>query len=169
MDTMDAIFTRRSIRKYTDKNVSDEIIQELLKAAFVAPSAFDERPWHFVVVNDRKVLNTLADQMEGCEMLQTAALGLLICGDPSLEQFEGYWVQDCAVAAENVLLTAHAHGLGACWIALERIPPREAAARNTLGVPENIVPFALLSIGYPDESLPGEDRYDQSRVHQGQW
>lgn len=169
MDTMTAIATRRTIRKYTDQPVADELVRQLLNAGFVAPSAFDERPWHFVVVDDRATLQALAEKMESCEMLQTAALAILICGDPALEQFENYWVQDCSACAQNILLAAHANGLGGCWIAMERIPPREAAVREALAVPEHIAPFALLSLGYPDESLPGEDRYDASRVHHGQW
>jgi nitroreductase len=87
--------------------------------------------------------------MEGCEWLDTASLGICICGDPALEQFPGYWVQDCSACAQNIQLAAHAHGLGACWLALERIEPREKAIRETLGIPDQIVPFALLSIGYP--------------------
>lgn len=169
MDTMEAMFTRRSIRKYTDKPVSTEDIEEILKAAFVAPSAADERPWHFVVIRHKDTLEGLAEAMEGCEMLETATLGLLICGDESLEQIPGFWQQDCSACAENVLLAAHAKGLGACWIAIGGVDPRVKAVREATDVPETIVPFALISIGHPAEELPGEDRYDETRVHAERW
>ncbi|MBN2561446.1 MAG: nitroreductase family protein [Phycisphaerae bacterium] len=166
---MKCIFTRRSIRKYTDQPVPDEMLQEILKAAFVAPSAADERPWHFVVIRDRKTLAGMAKQMEGAEMLESATLGLLICGDPSLEKIPGYWPQDCSACAENVLLAAHAQGLGACWFAIYPIEDRMAIHRKALGIPDSIIPFALVTMGYPAEQLPGEDRYDASRLHHERW
>ena len=169
MDAIQAIKTRRSIRKYTDQPVPGEIVQELLGAAFVAPSALDERPWHFVVVRDKEMLESLGERMEGCEMMQTATLGILICGDESLEQIPGYWVQDCSACAENILLAAHANGLGACWIAVIGVEERTNVLHGQLGIPRDMLPFALISMGYPAEELPGEDRYDASRVHNDVW
>ncbi len=169
MDAIDAIKTRRSIRKYSDQPVPEEIVQDLLHSAFVAPSALDERPWHFVVIRDKKMLENLGGRMDGCEMLQTATLGILLCGDESLEQIPGYWVQDCSACAENILLAAHAQGLGACWIATIGIESRVNLLHGQLGIPREVIPFALISMGYPDEQLPGEDRYDVSRVHNELW
>lgn len=169
MDAIEAIKTRRSIRKYTDQPVAEDIVQNILRMAFVAPSALDERPWHFVVIRDREMLRNLGERMEGCEMLETATLGILICGDESLEQIPGYWVQDCSACAQNILLAAHAHGLGACWIAAIGVEPRMNVLHGQLAIPRDVIPFALISMGYPDEQLPGEDRYDPARVHDELW
>ncbi|RKX33270.1 MAG: nitroreductase family protein [Verrucomicrobia bacterium] len=169
MDTLEAIFTRRSIRKYTTEPVGEDVVHLLLRAAMVAPSAADQRPWHFVVVRDRGKLQAMGRRMEGCEMLDTAALGILVCGDESLEKVKGFWVQDCSACAMTILLAAHAKGLGAVWVAVYPLEERMRVVREELGIPANIIPFALVSMGHPDEHLPGEDRFDASRVHREQW
>lgn len=169
MDTLEAIQTRRSIRTYRPDPVPEDLVAALLDAAFTAPSGFDERPWHFVTVTARETLDALAEAMPGCDMLKEATLGLLICGDESLEKFPGLWVQDCSACAENVLLAAHAQGLGAVWLALYPIEDRMQAVHQQLGVPDTIIPFALVSIGYPAEHLPGENRRDPTRLHHEHW
>ena len=169
MDTLEAILTRRSIRAYTDRPVPASHVRQLMQAAFTAPSAFDERPWHFILLTDRERLQQLGGAMPGCEMLQQATLGLLICGDERLEKFPGLWVQDCSACAENVLLAAHALGLGAVWLALHPIEDRIRAVREACGVPGEVTPFALISMGFPAESLPGENRWDDSRLHDETW
>lgn len=169
METMKAIYTRRSIRKYTEAPISDNNVQTLLKAAMVAPSAFDERPWHFITIDDVTILKDLAGKMEGCEMLEEATLGMLICGDKNLEQFPGFWQQDCSACAQNVLLAAHELGLGACWIAIHPVPDREKVMVEAMQTPSHVVPFALISLGHPKEQLPGEDRFEAERVHRNRW
>jgi nitroreductase len=167
MDTLKAINTRRSIRKYKAEEVPQELLEKLLKSALQAPSAGDARPWHFVVIADRGLLRALADEMPGCEMLETATLGILVCADPRLEEIPGFWPQDCAVATEHILLAAHALGLGGCWIGLHPVESRTAATAKLLGLPEGVIPFALCSLGWPDESLSEEDRWDAGKIHYG--
>jgi len=169
METLNAIRTRRSIRAYTGEPVSEATLRRLLSAAFSAPTAMDERPWHFLLLRDSARLEALAAAMPGCEMLREATLGFLICGDEQLEKVPGFWIQDCAACAENVLLAAHAEGLGAVWLALYPLDDRGQAVRDELGVPPEIQPFALLAMGHPAESLPPEDRYDAARVHLEHW
>lgn len=169
MDTLKAIFTRRSIRKFSAEPVAEDKIEKIMKAASVAPSAADQRPWHFVVVRDTALLRKLSAAMPKCDMLDTAALGVLICGDETLEKIPGFWVQDCSACAENILLAAHALGLGAVWIAVHGVADRVKACRELLGVPEKILPFALIAAGHPAEKLPGEDRLDPARIHNNVW
>ncbi len=169
MDILEAIDTRRSIRKYTDMPVSEEVVIKLLRAGMQAPSAADARPWHFVVVDDRKLLRLLASRMPGCEMLEEAVLGLLVCADPALEKIPGFWAQDCAVATEHILLAAHALGLGGCWIGLYPVEERTKVVSVEINIPEGIIPFALCSLGVPNESLPPEDRYEESKLHKNRW
>ena len=169
MEAMEAILSRRSIRKYTDQPISDETIQELLAAAMSAPSAGNEQPWHFVVIKDRKILNEIPNLHPHSGMLKDAPVAIMVCGDLDLQKYEGYWVQDCSAATQNLLVAAQAKGLGGVWLGVYPIEDRVAGLRKMLGMPDNVVPFSLLSIGYPAEEKPPGDRYDASRVHSDQW
>jgi len=169
MDAMQAILSRRSIRRYTDKPVSDEVVEQLLKSAMSAPSAGNEQPWHFVVIRDRQILNEIPKIHPYSGMLKEAPLAILICGDESLQKYKGYWVQDCSAATENLLIAVNALGLGGVWLGVYPIEDRVVGIRKLLGMPESVIPFALISISYPAEQKPPADRYDESRVHHDRW
>lgn len=170
METIKAILTRRSIRKFKNVPVTDGQIKTLLEAAMNAPSAGDGRPWQFVVTTDRAKLDALADAVdEGNAMFRQAQAAVLVCLDPSKEGFKGFGEQDCSCAAQNLQLAAHDLGLGTVWVAVIHVPPRVAGCRKVLGVPEEIVPFALFPIGIPAENLAAEYRYDESRIHRERW
>jgi nitroreductase len=169
MDTMTAILTRRSIRRYKAKPIAQEVITDLLKAAMSAPSAGNERPWHFIVLTDRSLLDEIPKFHPYSAMLRQASVAILVCGDPSLEKHAGYWVLDCSTAAENLLLAAHAKGLGAVWCGVYPTADRVENMKKLLGLPAPVIPFALIPLGFPDEFKEGEDRFDPSRVHQNGW
>lgn len=170
MDMMNAIMTRRSIRAFKETPVTEDQLKTLLEAAMNAPSAGDGRPWHFVVTTDRAQLDMLAEEVDnGNAMFRQAQAAVLICLDRSLEGFEGFGEQDCSCAAQNLQLAAHGMGLGTVWIAIVNVPPRIVGCRKVFGVSEEIVPFALFPIGEPGEVLEAEYRYDESRIHAGQW
>ena len=169
MDAMDAVLSRRSIRRYTEKPVQDETIKELLEAAMSAPSAGNEQPWHFVVISERKILNEIPRFHPYSQMLRDAPVAILVCGDEQLQKYQGYWVQDCSAATQNILIAIQAKGLGAVWLGVYPIEERVVGLRKLLGIPEHVIPFSLISIGYPAEQKPRSDRYDKSRVHHNQW
>ncbi len=169
MDAMSAILSRRSIRRYTKEDVSDEIVKELLEAAMSAPSAGNEQPWHFVVIRDRKILNEIPNIHPYSGMLREAPLAILICGDESLQKYKGYWVQDCSAATENLLIAINAKGLGGVWLGVYPVEDRVVGVRKLLNMPDNIIPFSLISIGYPAEQKPPANRYDPSRIHYDRW
>ncbi len=166
---MESIFNRKSIRKYTSQPVSDSQIQQLVKAAMAAPSAGNEQPWEFVVLRDRTTLNAIPKFHPYSLMLYEASVAILVCGDLSREKYKGYWVQDCAAATENMLLEAVELGLGAVWLGICPIEERVTAMRMLLNIPETIVPFSLVSIGYPAEQQKPSDRFDASRIHYDRW
>ena len=166
---MEAILSRRSIRKYTDQPVPEALVTDLLRAAMAAPSAQNQQPWHFVVVRDRKLLQAIGGAQPYANMARDAQLAIVICGDLNLEKSPGYWVQDCAAATENLLIAAQAAGLGAVWSGTF---PREERVRNVralFGLPEHVVPFAIVPLGYPAERPEPADRYDRGRVHIDRW
>jgi nitroreductase len=165
-DIIKAIFSRRSIRKYTTEPVSEADIQTLLEAAMAAPSASNIKPWHFVVVTERETLNALADAHPHGKMLAQATLCIAVCGDPDLSR---YWEQDCSAATENLLVAVTALGLGAVWLGVHPRDDRKGFTRRILGIPENIVPLNLISIGYSAEEKEPRTQYDEVRVHRGGW
>jgi nitroreductase len=169
MDAFEVILTRRSIRKYKKQAIPEQIVQKLLQAACNAPSAGNQQPWHFVLLDDRKILNVIHTFHPSAKMLAEADKALLVCGDLNLEKFKGYWMIDCAAATENILLAAHSLGLGACWLGLYPREGRVAGMRKLLHLPSNIIPFALVSLGYPGEIKPKENRYNPSRIHHNKW
>ncbi|MBI5520754.1 MAG: nitroreductase family protein [Desulfovibrio sp.] len=165
MDTLDAIMTRRSIRKYTDQPVSESQVQALLSAAMAAPSAGNQQPWHFVLVRDKTRLHEIARIHPYAAMAPKAALGILVCGDTRVEKHPGFWVIDCAAAVQNLLLAAHAMGLGAVWTGIHPVREREQAFAKLFGTPEGIVPHSFIPVGNPAEEKKSEDRYRPERVH----
>jgi nitroreductase len=169
MDALEVIFSRRSVRLYTPKPVSREALREILKAAMSAPSAGNERPWHFIVLTDRAVLDEIPKFHPYSAMLKYASAAILVCGDLTLERHAGYWVLDCAAATQNMLLAAHAKGLGGVWCGVYPTEDRVQNLRRLLKLPEHVVPFSLVPLGFPAEVKETPDRFDHSRVHENKW
>lgn len=166
---MEVILNRRSIRKYTGEPVGEEVIVELLKAAMAAPSANNQQPWEFVVIDDRDILEQASNIHPFAKMAAHAPVAILVCGDKKREKTEGYWVQDCAAATENILIAAEGNVLGAVWCGIHPREEREEAFRKLLGLPEHIVPFALIPVGHPAEHKGPSNRYDPARIHRNGW
>jgi len=161
------IFARRSIRKYTDKPVSGKDTKTLLEAAMAAPSSSNRKPWHFVVVTDRLMLDNLARVHPYGKMLFEAPLCIAVCGDTTISP--GSWVQDCSAAAENLLLAATALGLGAVWLGVHPRESRVDPIRKVLKIPKTIIPLNLIAIGHPAEEKVPRTQYDKLRVHRERW
>jgi nitroreductase len=135
-----------------------------------APSAGNQQPWHFVLVSEREQLNALAGVLPYGKMLRTAPLGVAVCADLDLEKYTGYWVQDCSAAAQNLLLAAHALGLGAVWVGVYPVEDRVAGVKQVLGLPGQLIPLCLVALGYPaSRSEPPVRRYDNARLHCNRW
>jgi nitroreductase len=166
---MKAILERRSIRRYTSETVSDTDIAELLEAAMCAPSAGNEQPWQFVVITERRLLDKIPGFHPYAQMLYEAHTAILVCGDMRKDLHKGYWVQDCAAAAENILIAVTAKGLGAVWVGIYPRDDRVKALRKLLDIPEHVVPFALIPLGHPAEEKPPANRFDKGRIHYNGW
>jgi nitroreductase len=170
MEAMEAILSRRSIRKYTSEAISKDVLEKLLKAGMSAPSAGNEQPWHFVVVEDHKILDEVPKFHEYSGMLRGAPLAIVVCCDSLLSKYEHpYWVQDCAAATENILIASNALGLGSVWLGVYPIVKRVEGMRKLLGLPENVIPFSIVVIGHPAENKPPANRFDPLRVHVDKW
>lgn len=169
METLKAISTRRSIRKFTSQQVSDDLIEIILHAGMQAPSARNYQPWHFIVATDRKVLDKIPLVHPYAEMMYQATLAFLVCGDLNLEKSVEYCAIDCAAATQNILLAAHDSGLGAVWLGVYPREERTDGLKVLFSVPEDIIPISLIACGYPAEELAAEDRFKKERIHQNQW
>ena len=165
------LFARRSIRRFTDQPVEAEQIDMLLKAAMAAPSANNSKPWHFVVVTDAAMRAALAQAHPYARMVAQSPLCIVPCGESGLSRgsTSEYWVQDLSAATENILLAATGLGLGAVWCGVYPVEERVAEVRQLLGIPETVVPFALIAVGHPAEKKPPRTQYDSARVHVDRW
>ena len=164
---IDAILARRSIRRYRNEPVSDAEIHTLLEAAMAAPSGSNLKPWHFVVVTDRAKLDALADSAQYWKMLHEASLAIIVCGVPA--ESRKYWDQDAVAATENILIAAPMLGLGGVWLGCHPTEERMAAVRSIVGIPPDIMPVTVISLGHPAEEKEARTQYDEERVHREQW
>jgi nitroreductase len=170
-EPLDLIFSRRSIRVYSPGEVSEPVVTKLLEAAMAAPSAMTKDPWRFVLVKDKQTLSKLATLHPGAAILASAAMAIVVCGDldVAFDRQISYLLQDCSAAIENLLLAAHAQGLGACWVGIH---PGEALiiqAKELLSLPAAVIPVAMVSLGQPGEQLPARTRYSAGYVHRERW
>jgi nitroreductase len=170
MDAIEAILHRRSIRHFTRQPLSQEQLELLLRAAMHAPSAANTQLWHFVVVEDRELLEKVTEFHPAAECLHEAPLAILVCGDERLEKRSGRWVLDTAAATENLLIAAEALGLGTTWIGIYPDEMRVEETCKIFNIPDQVHPLALVAIGYPDGTRPPvTNRYKADRVHHNVW
>ena len=169
MDVMEAIKTRRSVRKYVKKPISEKIVKEVLEAAMSAPSAGNEQPWHFVLIDNPKILSKVPTFHNHAQMLKDAAIAILVCGDMQFDEHNGMWIQDCSAATQNILLAVRAKELGAVWLGIFPREERIKGMRELLKIPDDVVPFSLISIGYPIGEQRKIDRYNNKRRHKNKW
>ena len=169
MDAITALLSRRSIRKFTDEQVKDKDVKDILDAAMSAPSAGNQQPWEFIVITDREILKSITTVHPHAQMLNDAPIAILLCADLNRERHIGYWVQDLSASTENILICAHAKGFGAVWLGVYPRDDRVNGLRKLFSLPENIVPFAIIPFGYPAEEKHPPNRFDPVRIHKDKW
>lgn len=165
------IMTRASVRDFTDRQISKDTLETIVKCGMAAPTAMDKRPWAFVVVTEREMLDSL-NAVHPYANLKTATAAIIVCGnmDKTIEgEAREYWVQDCSAATENILLAAHAYGLGAVWCGVYPTPERVDAVKKTLSMPEQIVPLCVVTMGYPAQNVEPKDKWVPEDVHYQKW
>lgn len=166
---IEAIMTRSSVRAYTSQVVEEEKIETMLRAGMAAPTAGNKQPWQFVVINDRAILDALPEVAAGMKMAPQAPLAIAVCGVPaeSFPNVPEYWVQDCSAATENILLAAHAMGLGAVWCGAypDGGSGRVEKITELLNIPEGTVALSVIIIGYPNAEPVVKDKWNPAKVH----
>ncbi|MGN0915193.1 MAG: nitroreductase family protein [Succinivibrio sp.] len=173
MNTLDTIFSRKSVREYSSQNISDETIHTILRAGMSGPSAVNMRPFHFLVVKDKKTLKNMS-KANGpyAKPIESAAFGVLALADlnSTYKNAPEYWIIDLSIAVENMILAARDLGIGSVWLGTWPEQDRILNHKKLFNLPDNIIPHSLISFGYPkncDDCI--RDLYDESKVHFEKW
>ena len=163
--------TRTSIRAYRDCPVGADTVELLLRAAMAAPSAMNRQPWVFVVVDDKALLQKFADSLQYAKMAASAPLAVVVCADLTRNPGASgdWWVMDASAASENLLLAAHALGLGAVWTGVYPRGERVEAVRRVLGLPADVVPLNLIPVGYPADNPAPKQKWNPANVRYNGW
>lgn len=162
------IITRVSVRRFTDTPVSDEELTAILHAAMAAPTGVNKQPWEFIVVDKHDMLRQLAEVLPYAKMTAHAPMAIIVCGNkerflPGIDS--NLWEQDCSAATENILLAAHALGLGGVWTCLYPHEDRIDPVKEILNIGDNLIPFNLIPIGHPESDHAPTDKWHPDRVH----
>lgn len=165
--TLETIFNRKSVRKYTERPVEKEKLETLVRAGMAAPSSRDRRPLEFVIVTDRDLLDKMGDGLPLARMLKETKQAIIVCGDTV--KSENAWQLDCSAAAQNILLAAESMGLGAVWTAAYPYPERMKIIQNALQLPEHILPLTVIPLGYPTGIEKPKDKYNKKQIHYNGW
>ena len=162
---MSLIFKRRSVRRFKDKRVSDEKIENLLKAGMQAPSSCNAQPWEFIVVSDEKDKKAISEMHRFAKPASKASHLIITIGNLNEAKVIGMIEQDLGACNENILLQATHEGLGAVWLGFHPIEDRTLRLKEYLQIPDYCIPFSVICVGYPADEGEVKLRYDESKVH----
>lgn len=171
MDALKAIMTRRSARKFDIKKpIPKDVVEKILHAAMSAPSAVNEQPWHFLVIDDRNLLDKIPTAHPHAAMCLEAPLAIILCIDTAQEKYRDFWVQDMAAATQNILLASRDLELGAVWTGVYPNDERIQAVQKLFVLPSTVIPFAIIPIGYTDVAQrEAPERIKKERIHHNKW
>lgn len=156
MDAIENLKTRRSIRKFQNKEIDDDVLNEILDCARHALSSHNSQSWEFVVVTDVGIKEKLSEAHQWSDFVKTAPVVVVVCINNKLASFRPSEIATSAVAAENLMLAAHAKGLGSCWVYIKDNEDTRVSkyVKDLLKIPEHSDPLCMIPIGYPDQK-PG--------------
>lgn len=168
-DVFTAITTRRSIRKFKSKPISDITINTILYAGLCAPSANNKRPFHFIVIKKKEILNELSKNNSKASMLGQAACGIIICGDRNVQGIKELLYNDCSAATQNILLCIHGLGLGGVWCGVNSNSEWSKLITQKIKLPLKVEPIAVIALGFPNEEKIPVDRFEKEKIHFESW
>ena len=166
---MKSIYKRRSIRKYQKDPVDEKLLSECIKAGMNAPSARNQQVWHFVLVQDREMLDKIPTVHPYASMIKEAPAAILVCADLPVEKSKDYWVQDLGACTQNILLMATELGLATVWLGVHPRQDRVDGLRKLFKLPEQVMPYSLIPIGYGDEKKQENNNFIEERIHNDVW
>ena len=164
---LSAINKRKSVRNFIkERPVGKEDVDALIKAGMAAPSGKDIRPWELLIVDDRHLLDKMAEELPTAKMLADSPMAIIVCGDTT-KSF--YWYLDCAAVTQNILIAAEAMNLGAVWTAAYPYRDRMSIVINNIGIPSHILPLAVIPVGYPEGPQNAKNKYNKTKIHTNKW
>lgn len=166
MNIREAIFCRRSVRTFLEKEVDDNIIKSLLEDAMAAPSACNKQPWEFYVIKNKEIQDKIKSRIMYSKY--NSPIMIIVAGNNELsltKDNNDFWIQDCSAAIENILLSAVSFGLGTCWCGLYPVEKRAQRIKDLLELPNNIIPLGIIHLGYPDKEVVGRTQYNEDKIH----
>ena len=169
MEFAEVVKTRRSIRKFNSRPVPDEVIRTILEAAMLAPSAGNQQPWRFIVVRDRKKLDSVPGYHPYAKMINQAEVAIVVCGAPEGCKWPDFWLQDCSAAIQNLLLAARDLGLGSVWTGVYPLEDRVSKTRKLFDIPDNVYPLAIIPLGWPEAEFKPMERFKEEYVKNNTW
>ncbi|NDL66462.1 nitroreductase family protein [Anaerotalea alkaliphila] len=169
MDVLQAIMTRTSIRKFTGERVGDQVLDQILRAGFAAPSAHNVQPWQFMIVDDPDTLEAIAEAHTHAKMLPSAGTAIVVCGDTTLQPELGFLLEDCSAAMQNMLLAIHGLGMGGVWIGIHPVEDLEVDMARILKLPGGMLPVGIIALGHAKEPKEPRDKYNPEKIHYNQW
>lgn len=171
-EAIENILTRVSVRQFTGDSISEAQLDTLLRAAMAAPSAINKQPWAFIVITDRDKIAQLGEALPYSRCSNHPAVAIIPCGDLTKAipgEMAGFWINDVSAATENLLLAAHAMGLGAVWTGLHPDMNRAKIVQDMLGLPEHIIPLCIVPVGVPAEQPDIKDKFNPENIHFNGW
>jgi len=168
MNRLSAIMDRRSIRRFEDRPVEREKIEAVLRAAMQSPTGKNSQCWEFLVIEDEADRLAVSQMSPFGQCAKNAKALIMVMvnmnrADPDVP----VWIQDLSAASMTMLTQAELEGLGATWLGMYPFQERLDAARAYFSLPDELVPFSVIALGYKLREKPAEDRYDPDKVHWG--
>lgn len=170
ISAIDIIHKRTSIRTYSDKEVSKSQLETLVKAGMTAPTATNKEPWHFIIIQDKKVLQALGDSLRTSKMVANASAAIIVCGNMQKTGkgwLQQYWIQDCSAASQNILLAITDLGLGGVWTSVYPAEDRIKIVSGILNLPEHLIPLNIIPVGYPSGDNIPKDKWKPENIQWG--
>lgn len=169
MDFYKAITTRHSVRKYTGEKITEDQWNMILRAGFSAPSAHNLQPWHFIRIDASELLERITEFHPYAKMLPQAGSAILTCADLSIQQVEGFAIEDCSAAIQNMLITINGLELGGVWIGIYPMKELMEGIKQVFSLPENVIPVGLIAVGHKQSSRNPIEKYDVDKIHRNGW
>ena len=166
---MSIIFERKSVRKFTDEEVSDELIEKLLMAGMQAPSSCNSQPWEFIVVSMPEDKRAISEMHRFAKPAGEASKLIVTIGNLNESKVHRMIEQDLGACNENILLQATHEGLGAVWLGFHPIEDRTLKLKEYLNIPDHCIPFSVICVGWPKGKSDVKLRYDEGKVHRDRY
>ena len=158
---MKEIYQRRSIRSYTDREINDGDLIEIVKAGMNAPSAMNKKLWEFIVIKDKEIMANLSNLAPTAFMLNKCNKAIVVIGKKESKYLE----QDLSAATQNILLMSTSLNIASCWIGVYPELEKESYAKKVLNIPDEYMVLSVITLGYTDKEKDANNNFNKEKIH----